>query len=307
MAPQTTPPLQSLEFEPLTNAVKIINHLLWQAFAHHISDLHFESKSQNFLIRYRQYGRMHTLCSYPHAVGEQIMGRLKVLCRLESSVKDQIREARVMETSGLPPLHFRVSFLPALFGEKAAMRVLAREIPFQKLTDLPIPEALAQSIANIINTGRGLFLVTGATGSGKTTTLYTLLKSLTDHTQNVMTFEDPIEYILSHATQVPIHSRNQLSYAEALKTVLRQDPDVLLIGEIRDAATAEIALQAALAGHLVLSSLHAGSVAKTQARLKQWDLPQDLIDQGLAAILHQELDFKNSQPILKFEFWENQQ
>lgn len=290
-------------FKNLSNPVRFINLLLWEAFENSVSDLHLEMKEAGFEIRYRQFGRMKVLIQIGLETGEQILARLRVLCHMESTHKFHIQEARILEKDQLPPVNIRISFLPTLWGEKAALRLLAREIPFDSLEKLGCPKVLAQQLEQILNQDRGLFLICGATGSGKTTTLYTWLQQVSAE-KNLLCFEDPIEYVLPQASQTPVQLG--LSYEQALRAALRQDPDLILIGEIRDSATLILALEAALAGHLILSTFHAGSVLDAWKRLSQWVEDPELLQQGLTQILHQKLTFEQNEARLKWEFWKKE-
>lgn len=292
--------------EKLTNPVLIIHELLWKACQNNVTDIHLESLENNLRIRVRQFGLLVTWEEYPKELGKQMINRLKILCRLETTKETLICESRIFETHRLPPAFFRVSFLPSLYGEKIAIRILSRALPFTRLTQLGMPAAIEKELVQTVENGTGLVIICGATGSGKTTTLYTLLEQCVSEKLHLMTFEDPIEYVLPKANQIPIHAG--MSFHQALKSCLRQDPDVILIGEIRDPAVARLAIDYSLSGHLVLSTLHSRNAAEAQLRLKEFitsdyeKLSVTMLDQSLKGILSQSMTYQNGKAFVNFEW-----
>jgi type II secretory ATPase GspE/PulE/Tfp pilus assembly ATPase PilB-like protein len=292
--------------EKLTNPVLIIHELLWKAFNEGVTDLHLESSENYLRIRGRQLGKLSVWENYSKDLGKQIINRLKVLCRLETTKESLICESRILETHRLPPAFFRVSFLPSLYGEKIAIRILSRSLPFTSLAELGMPPAIENDLVNIVREGTGLMLIAGATGSGKTTTLYTLLEQSISEELHLMTFEDPIEYVLPKANQIPIHTG--ISFHQALKSCLRQDPDVILIGEIRDLEVARLAIDYSLSGHLVLSTLHSRNCSEAILRLKEFissekeKLSLAMLDQSLKGILSQNMSYQNGKASVNFEW-----
>lgn len=292
--------------EAFTNPVLIVHELLWKAFDSGVTDLHLESSENHLKIRARQLGKLTLWQEYPKDLGKQIINRLKILCRLETTKESLICESRILETHRLPPAFFRVSFLPSLYGEKIAIRVLSRTLPFTSLSQLGMPGFIENELNQIVRDGTGLILITGATGSGKTTTLYTLLEQCISEELHLMTFEDPIEYVLPKANQIPIHAG--MSFHQALKSCLRQDPDVILIGEIRDPEVARLAIDYSLSGHLVLSTLHSRNCAEALLRLKEFVshdqeiLSVTMLEQSLKGILSQSMSYQNAKASVNFEW-----
>ncbi len=290
----------------MTNPVLIIHELLWKAFDLGVTDLHFESSENHLKIRARHLGMLSVWENYPKDLGKQIINRLKILCRLETTKESLICESRILETHRLPPAFFRVSFLPSLYGEKIAIRILSRALPFIRLAQLGMPSKIENDLTQIVQEGTGLILIAGATGSGKTTTLYTLLEQCISEQLHLMTFEDPIEYVLPKANQIPIHA--SMSFHQALKSCLRQDPDVILIGEIRDQEVARLAIDYALSGHLVLSTLHSRNCHEALLRLNEFvasdqeKISNEMLQQSLKGILAQSLSYQNEKAVVNFEW-----
>jgi len=292
--------------ETLTNPVLIIHELLWKAFDSGVTDIHLESSESHLRIRARQFGKLSLWQEFSKDLGKQIINRLKILCRLETTKESLVCESRILETHRLPPAFFRVSFLPSLYGEKIAIRILSRSLPFTSLSQLGMPHSIESDLVKIVQEGTGLVLIAGATGSGKTTTLYTMLEQCLSEELHLMTFEDPIEYVLPKANQIPIHTG--MSFHQALKSCLRQDPDVILIGEIRDPEVARLAIDYSLSGHLVLSTLHSRNCAEALLRLKEFissdqeKLSLMMLEQSLKGILSQSLSYQNGKASVNFEW-----
>jgi len=287
--------------EKIKNPVLIVKNLLWSAFESRISDIHIETKETGILIQFRQGGMLKIWNRFPLEMNESLINRIKILCRLETSTGSCINESRILEMEGLPPAHFRVSFLPSYFGEKIAIRVLGRDLKFKNSSEIGLTNPILNHIDKIFKKNCGLFLVTGPTGSGKTTTLHALLNENIPPTKNLITLEDPIEYIQKHATQIPV--TKQVSFQAGLKACLRQDPDVLFIGEIRDSQTAQLAIEYALSGHLVLSTLHSDNCFQTILRLLDFKISPLLIFEALQGILSQKLNYLHQQASAQFEFF----
>ncbi len=254
------------------------------------SDLHLEPRSDGLLPRYRVDGRLRTYGSViPGELQAPIISRFKVLSNLDITENRMPQDGRFRATIGDRVFDFRVSSLPGILGEKLVLRLLDRSSLVTDLTKLGFSDEERNRFEEMLGRSYGLVLVTGPTGSGKTTTLYAALAATKDETKNVITVEDPVEYEMSGVTQTAIHSEIGLTFATQLRAILRQDPDVILVGEIRDNETADIAVRAALTGHLVLSTLHTNSAAGAVARLQDMNVPDFLLASSLTGVLAQRL------------------
>lgn len=255
------------------------------------TDIHIEAGSQETLVRIRVDGLLELLSRYPAAIHERLLTRIKILARLDIAEKRLPQDGRL--AVGLdfskPNIDCRVSILPTLYGEKAVVRILPNKMDDLSLDRLGLlPEQLA-ILRSAIHQTNGLILVTGPTGSGKTRTLYSCLKELNQIERNLCSIEDPIEIRLTGINQVAYHPRAGLDFSSIIRALLRQDPDVIMIGEIRDATTAQLAIQAAQTGHLVLSTLHTRNAQGVLARLKSLGIDQEAINSCLHCVSSQRL------------------
>ena len=266
------------------------NELIAFAVKLRASDLHLEPRSDGLLPRYRVDGRLRTYGSviFPE-LQAPIISRFKVLSNLDITETRLPQDGRFRATVGERVFDFRVSSLPGILGEKLVLRLLDRSSLVTDLTKLGFSDEERNRFEEMLGRSYGLVLVTGPTGSGKTTTLYAALAATRDETKNVITVEDPVEYEMSGVTQTSIHSEIGLTFSTQLRAILRQDPDVILVGEIRDNETADIAVRAALTGHLVLSTLHTNSAAGAVARLQDMQVPDFLLASSLTGVLAQRL------------------
>lgn len=270
--------------------VQLVDHLVEQAIARRVSDIHIEPEREQLRVRYRIDGRLETVQVLPKTLHAGIVSRVKILAVLDISERRKPQDGRFrIELSTGRPVEFRVSTLPAVHGEKAVLRVLDKsnvqlDLERQGLSARPAMELRAAASAP-----NGLVLVTGPTGSGKTTTLYGVLASLNHEDRNLITVEDPVEYELSGVTQVQVDVKAERTFAGTLRSILRQDPDVIMVGEIRDKETAEIAVHAALTGHMVLSTLHTNSALGTLTRLVDMGVPGYLLGPTIRAVVAQRL------------------
>ena len=263
------------------NPVKEIDEMLEAGTD--ISDIHIESIKDGFQVRFRQDGLLHLWRSYPAIEREQFFTRIKVLAGLDTN-KYGLQDGRFSYKGR----DIRVSLLPVFGGEKIVLRILGCTVQLD-IEALGLPEQLFLSLRANIQRQAGLILVTGPTGSGKTTTLYALLKLLDRKQKNIVTIEDPVEYQLEGVNQVQINPARDIDFTNVLRAVLRQDPDVIFIGEIRDEITAQIAVRAALTGHLVLATLHTRDTQETFVRLLDLGTAEYLLRAVLLAILSQRL------------------
>lgn len=269
--------------------VKLVNMLINEAISQRASDIHIEPGEYKVRIRYRIDGVLHEVTTVERAVHSGLVSRLKIMADIDIAERRIPQDGRISTQLGDRSLDLRVATLPTVYGEKVVLRILDKSSALLKLADLGfLPEALAQFEASY-RKPYGTVLVTGPTGSGKSTTLYATLNTLNDVSKNVITVEDPVEYRLAGINQVQVHPKAGLSFAAALRSILRSDPDVVLVGEIRDAETARIAVEAALTGHLVLSTLHTNDAASTPTRLIEMGLEPFLVASALDCIVAQRL------------------
>lgn len=272
------------------NSIKdFVQRILSQALAENATDIHFEPFDKFLEIRYRRDGGLVRLPSFPLQIMAPLVIYLKMLANLNAYNSLKPQDGRLTCDLGDKQIDFRISCLPTGFGESIVLRVLNQTNFKGSLKELSIRDVLASQLKRIIRLPNGLLVVTGPTGAGKTTTLYTLLREMDLIKKKIVTVEDPVEYPLEHITQVPIHTELGLTFPVALKRLLRHDPDILMIGEIRDAATAQIAVQAALTGHLVLTTLHSKDVASAIVRLLDLKVEAFLLASALKGILAQRL------------------
>jgi type IV pilus assembly protein PilB len=269
--------------------VSYTNELLKIAVQLRASDMHLEPRPSGLLPRYRVDGQLRSGGEIPAELRPAITSRLKVLADLDISETRLPQDGRFRATIGGHVFDFRVSTLPSIHGEKIVMRLLDRSALVTDLRRLGFTEKMREEFEAMLRQSQGLILITGPTGSGKTTTLYAALSTTRDETKNVVTVEDPVEYELSGVTQSNANPDIGLSFAAQLRAILRQDPDVILVGEIRDAETADIAIRAALTGHLVLSTLHTNSAVAAVTRLQDMGVPPFLIASSLSGVVAQRL------------------
>jgi type IV pilus assembly protein PilB len=269
--------------------VKLVNSLMSDAVAKGASDIHIEPYEKQVRVRYRIDGMLHEMMSPPFKMKNSIISRLKIMAELDIAEKRVPQDGRIKIRMHGKPIDLRVSSLPTIFGEKIVMRILDQSNLQIDLTKLGFhPKALA-SFLNAIECPYGMVLVTGPTGSGKSTTLYSALSKINKPHSNIMTAEDPVEYNLAGINQVNVHEDIGLSFAAALKAFLRQDPNIVMVGEIRDLETASIATKAALTGHLVLSTLHTNDAASSINRMIDMGIEPFLVSSSVIMIVAQRL------------------
>ena len=274
------------------HVVRIVDWLWQYAFAQRASDIHLEPKRDAGLVRLRIDGQLHQAYQVPPVVLLAMTARIKLLGRMDVVEKRRPQDGRIKTRNAQgQEIELRLSTLPTAFGEKLVMRIFDPEIAIKSLADLGFPPADAQRWQQLTARTHGIVLVTGPTGSGKTTTLYSTLKALAGSTVNVCTVEDPIEMVEPAFNQMQVQSQAglELSFADGVRALMRQDPDIIMVGEIRDLATAEMAIQAALTGHLVLSTLHTNDAPSAVMRLLELGIPAYLLEACLAGVLAQRL------------------
>jgi len=269
--------------------IRLVNQLIARAVETHASDVHIEPFEDQLRVRYRYDGVLHEIEPPPTRLTAAVISRIKIMARLDIAERRLPQDGRIRLTVRGQEIDFRVSTVPSLYGETVVLRVLDRtavEFDFSKLGLTP---EIRQGLERALDLPNGMALVTGPTGSGKTTTLYTGLLKLNSVVRKVVTVEDPIEYQLPGINQIQVKPQIGLNFASLLRSILRQDPDVIMIGEIRDLETAQIAVQAALTGHLVLSTLHTNSAAATVTRLRDMGVEDYLLSATLKGVLAQRL------------------
>jgi general secretion pathway protein E len=269
--------------------VQAVDYLLRYAFDHRASDIHVEPRRETSLVRLRIDGVLHPLHALPTSVHAAVVSRVKLLARMDISEKRRPQDGRIKTERDGREVELRVSTLPTAFGEKVVVRVFDPETLVQDISLLGFDPDEQAHFESWIAQPHGLILVTGPTGSGKTTTLYSALKALAGPDVNVTTIEDPIEMVWDAFNQVQVQPKVGLDFANALRHILRQDPDVIMVGEIRDAETAENAIQAALTGHLVLSTLHTNDALGAVSRMKDLGVPPFLLGSCLLGVMAQRL------------------
>jgi len=272
--------------------VKLVNMVLVDAIQKGASDIHFESYEKIFRIRFRMDGVLHEMLAPPKRLESAILSRLKIMSNLDIAERRLPQDGRIKLRYNNREIDFRVSTLPTIFGEKAVLRILDKESLKLDLTQLGFDEWSLDKFNAAIHQPYGMVLITGPTGSGKTTTLYSGIHTINSPDVNIMTAEDPVEYNLKGVNQVQINEGVGRTFAAALRSFLRQDPDVILVGETRDLETAQISIRAALTGHLVFSTLHTNDCPSTIARLLDMGIPSFLVASSLLLILAQRLGRK---------------
>jgi len=272
--------------------VKLVNMVLVDAIQKGASDIHFESYEKVFRIRFRIDGVLHEMLSPPKRLESAILSRLKIMSNLDISERRMPQDGRIKLRYSTREIDFRVSTLPTIFGEKAVLRILDKDALKLDLTQLGFDEWSLEKFTGAIHQPYGMVLITGPTGSGKTTTLYSAIHTINSPEHNIMTAEDPVEYNLKGVNQVQINDGVGRTFAAALRSFLRQDPDVILVGETRDLETAQISIRAALTGHLVFSTLHTNDCPSTIARLLDMGIQPFLVASSLLLLLAQRLGRK---------------
>jgi general secretion pathway protein E len=269
--------------------VHAVNHLFLYAFDQNASDIHIEPKREISLVRMRIDGVLHAVYRLPKNVHSAIVSRIKNLSRMDMAEKRRPQDGRIKTDKGDVEVEIRVSTVPVAFGEKVVMRIMDPDILFQKLGELGFSKGDYERFNAFAGLPHGIVLVTGPTGSGKSTTLYSLLRKLHRPEINITTVEDPIEMVHEEFNQIAVQAQVGVTFGSILRNILRQDPDIIMIGEMRDLETAENAIQAALTGHLVLSTLHTNDAPSSIVRLLDLGVPHFLIQATLVGVLAQRL------------------
>ena len=277
--------------EEIENApiVVLINNIIEQAVRQRASDIHIEPMEKTVRVRYRIDGNLKEIMKHDNALLGAITTRLKIMSGMDISEKRKPQDGRITTTVDRREYDIRVSNLPTVYGEKVVMRIASKEGFNVDISKLGLTERDRKVFQDILRNPHGIILVTGPTGSGKSTTLYTALSELNTEDVNIITVEDPVEANIDGINQVQVNTKANLTFASALRSILRQDPDIIMIGEIRDSETAEIAVRASITGHLVVSTLHTNSTASSVARLEDMGVESYLIADSMVGIIAQRL------------------
>ncbi|GGI80756.1 GspE family T2SS ATPase variant LspE [Legionella impletisoli] len=269
--------------------IRLLNALFTQAIKHRASDIHIETYENRVLVRNRIDGVLQEVLEIQRSIAPLVISRVKVMAKLDIAEKRIPQDGRIALHIGGHNIDVRVSTLPSNHGERIVLRILDQQAAQLDLNSLGMSKKTQSTIRKLISQPHGIFLVTGPTGSGKTTSLYAMLKELNQVSRNILTIEDPIEYDLQGIGQTQVNPKVQMTFAKGLRAILRQDPDVVMIGEIRDLETAEIAVQASLTGHLVFSTLHTNTALGALVRLKDIGVESFLLSSSIIGLMAQRL------------------
>src|SRR4030066_1421972 len=269
--------------------IKLINSLLFRSVKDRASDIHFEPFERDIAVRFRIDGVLHNIITLPKRFQPSVASRIKIMSALNIAEKRLPQDGRIGLKIAGKDIDVRVSIIPTSFGERIVMRLLDKSGYFLRLKDIGLSEDIIHKFEKLIHLSHGIILVTGPTGSGKTTTLYAALMDINSPDKNIITIEDPVEYQIKGIGQMQVTPKIELTFAKGLRSILRQDPDAIMVGEIRDLETAEIAIQASLTGHLVFSTLHTNDSAGAITRLIDMGIEPFLINASLTGVLAQRL------------------
>lgn len=281
--------LQTVKIDEDAPIVRLVNSILTQAVQGRCSDIHIEPRVEEVRVRFRLDGELFEVMNLPTSILAPVVSRLKIIAAMDISEKRIPQDGRFRIDIEGREIDFRCSTLPTAYGEKMVLRILDRAAALIRIDRLGLSSANEETLLSLATKPHGMVLVTGPTGSGKTTTLYSVLNRINSVDKNIITLEDPVEYTLDGINQVQVNPRAGLTFASGLRSILRQDPDIIMVGEIRDQETAQLAVQASLTGHLVFSTLHTNSAAGTIARLKDIGIEDYLLASSLAGIISQRL------------------
>jgi general secretion pathway protein E len=289
IAKQWDEPKDLLELADEAPVIRLLNSLLFQAVKEKASDIHIEPYERELEVRFRRDGVLSNVISPPKAVQDALVSRAKIMSGLDIAEKRLPQDGRIRLLVAGNDIDARVSTVPTAFGERVVIRLLDRKGAQVRLSELGLSPAQEEAMESLFTRSTGIILATGPTGSGKTTTLYAALNRINYHERNVITVEDPVEYQLKGIGQIQVNSKIGLTFASGLRSVLRQDPDVIMVGEIRDPETAAMAIQASLTGHLVLSTLHTNDAPTAATRLVDMGVEPFLLSSSLLAVIAQRL------------------
>ena len=300
VARELSEPEDLLESDDDAPIIRLINALITEAIKENASDIHVEPFESRLSIRFRVDGVLREVLEPPRQIASLLCSRIKVMAQLDIAEKRLPQDGRIALKVANRPVDIRVSTLPSGHGERVVMRLLDKQAGRLDLEQLGMGRDEQSRLETMIQKPHGIILVTGPTGSGKTTTLYAMLSVLNDARRNILTVEDPVEYDLDGIGQTPVNTKVDMTFAKGLRAILRQDPDVVMVGEIRDSETAQIAVQASLTGHLVLSTLHTNSAVGAITRLQDMGVEPFLLSSTLLGVISQRL-VRNLCPVCKSE------
>ncbi|MGE0858461.1 MAG: type II secretion system ATPase GspE [Gammaproteobacteria bacterium] len=289
LAEELREPTDLLESADDAPIIRLINAVISEAIRENASDIHVEPFESRLSIRLRVDGVLRQVMEPPAAIGPLLVSRIKIMAKLDIAEKRVPQDGRISLRIANRPVDVRVSTIPSGSGERVVLRLLDKQAGRLQLEQIGMDDETTAGIDQIIHLPHGIFLVTGPTGSGKTTTLYAALARINDRSRNIMTVEDPIEYYIDGIAQTQVNTKVDMTFARGLRAILRQDPDVVMVGEIRDIETAQIAIQASLTGHLVLSTLHTNSAVGALTRLADMGTEPFLLASSLVGVLAQRL------------------
>ena len=272
-----------------SQVVELVNGIITQSQRYRCSDIHIEPRDNDIRVRFRIDGKLQDFQVFPKSIQDALTSRLKIMANMDIAESRRPQDGRILFRSKLGRIDLRISTYPTLFGEKTVMRLLNLKEALYPLSELGFKEDTESKFNNLLYGGEGIILVSGPTGSGKTTTLYSTLNKLEKPDINIVTIEDPIEFDLENINQAQVNTKSGVTFAAALRSILRQDPDIIMVGEVRDEETVELAIRAALTGHLVFSTIHTNDAASGFARLLNWDIEPFLISSTVKGILAQRL------------------
>jgi general secretion pathway protein E len=278
-----------LEQEDDAPIIKLINSLLTEAVKVGASDIHVETYQSRLVVRFRVDGILREVVSPKRALAPLLVSRIKVMAKLDIAEKRLPQDGRISVVIGGKEVDVRVSTIPASKGERVVMRLLDKQEGMRNLSHLGMSQSDMETMVNLVSRPHGVILVTGPTGSGKSTTLYACLDQLNDRSMNILTVEDPIEYDVEGVGQTQVNSKADMTFAKGLRAILRQDPDVVMVGEIRDYETADISVQASLTGHLVLSTIHTNTAIGALTRLENMGVQPYLLSNSIVGLVAQRL------------------
>jgi general secretion pathway protein E len=289
IATEFNDPKDLLDLSDEAPVIRLLNSILSEAVKERASDIHIEPYERDLLVRLRIDGLLYEKLSPPKIIQEALLSRVKIMAGLNIAEKRLPQDGRIRVRVAGRDVDIRVSIIPTFYGERAVLRLLDKKKGILSLADIGLGEQGVQVMERMLTRTSGIILVTGPTGSGKSTTLYAALNRVNSSEKNIITIEDPIEYQIKGIGQIQVNPKIELTFAAGLRSILRQDPDIIMVGEIRDAETAEIAIQASLTGHLVLSTLHTNDAATAVTRLVDMGIEPFMIASSLSAVLAQRL------------------
>jgi general secretion pathway protein E len=289
MATELDEPVDLLDADDEAPIIRLVNQLIYQAVKDRASDIHIEPFERELVVRVRIDGILYDIVKPPKRFQSVIVSRVKIMAELNIAEKRLPQDGRIRTKIAGKDVDIRVSVIPTAFGERIVMRLLDRSATLLSLDQLGLAGQNLKTVQRLIRQSHGIVLVTGPTGSGKTTTLYAALQKINSNEKNIITIEDPIEYQLAGVGQMQVNPKIELTFANGLRSILRQDPDVIMVGEIRDVETAEIAIHAALTGHLVFSTLHTNDSFGAVTRLVDMGIEPFLVSSSVIAVMAQRL------------------